>query len=269
LNGTENTYWFDVTGATSWTPEKLNDANFRVRVDAYTVGDAGEVRLDWIAVEVTYYVVPKFRILWRTHDTDYESDDITPTDVFADYYETRTVNPYTGSAWTWDEVNNLQVGARASALTGDDNIKVSEFWVEVVYTPQVTVDITLSKVPISWGTLNPGTENNPALENQGFPMAITVESTTNVNVDIYLKGTNWENGTNVIGVENCRYDSDDNLANGGWMTLKTSYVSPIFENVAPGAVKYVYFWISVPANQWSGYYTSTVSVKAVKTGEPP
>jgi hypothetical protein len=84
-----------------------------------------------------WVVETKFKILWRTHDTDYESDDIAPTDVFADYCETRTVNPYTGSAWTWDEVNNLQIGARASALTGDDNIKVSEFWVEVVYTPPV------------------------------------------------------------------------------------------------------------------------------------
>ena len=54
--GTEATYWYDVTGATTWTPATLNDTNFRVRVDAYTVGTASEVRLDWIPVEVTYSV---------------------------------------------------------------------------------------------------------------------------------------------------------------------------------------------------------------------
>jgi len=54
LTGTEATYWYDVTAATSWTPEKLNNTNFRVRVDAYTVGDPGDVRLDWIPVSVTH-----------------------------------------------------------------------------------------------------------------------------------------------------------------------------------------------------------------------
>jgi hypothetical protein len=52
--GTETTYWYDVTSATAWTPTKLDDTNFRVRVDAYSVGVASEVRLDWIPVEVTY-----------------------------------------------------------------------------------------------------------------------------------------------------------------------------------------------------------------------
>ena len=54
LTGTEATYWYDVTGATAWTPAKLSDANFRVRVDAYTQGTPSEVRLDWIPVEVDY-----------------------------------------------------------------------------------------------------------------------------------------------------------------------------------------------------------------------
>jgi hypothetical protein len=57
LNGTETTYWVDVTSDTTWTPTKLGDANFQVRVDAMTVGaDPGDVRLDWIPVEVTYSV---------------------------------------------------------------------------------------------------------------------------------------------------------------------------------------------------------------------
>jgi hypothetical protein len=54
LTDAEATYWYDVTAATAWTPDKLNDTNFRVRVDAYTQGTASEVRLDWIPVEVDY-----------------------------------------------------------------------------------------------------------------------------------------------------------------------------------------------------------------------
>jgi hypothetical protein len=54
LTGAEATYWYDVTSATVWTPDKLSDANLRVRVDAYTQGVASEVRLDWIPVAVDY-----------------------------------------------------------------------------------------------------------------------------------------------------------------------------------------------------------------------
>lgn len=79
------------------------------------------------------------------------------------------------------------------------------------------VDITLSGVPIDFGTVAPGSDNWPALNNTcGFPMTITVESTTTVNVDIYIKGTNWENGTNVIGVENCWIDDDNSLEPSVW-----------------------------------------------------
>ena len=52
LSGTETTYWYDVTGVLGHL--KRWQMKFQVRVDAYTVGDTGEVRLDWIPVEVTY-----------------------------------------------------------------------------------------------------------------------------------------------------------------------------------------------------------------------
>jgi hypothetical protein len=54
LTSSETTYWYDVTSATSWDATKLNNTNFKVRVDAYTQGIAEEVRLDWLPVEVTY-----------------------------------------------------------------------------------------------------------------------------------------------------------------------------------------------------------------------
>jgi hypothetical protein len=140
-------------------------------------------------------------------------------------------------------------------------------------TVAVTVDITLSNVPISWGTLNPGTENNLAQANAGNPATVTVESTTNTLVDIYIKGTNWTYSSYTIGSENCKYDSDDNLANGGWMTLKTSYdAGPdqgFFEDVSPGTSKNSYWFISIPAGQTSGIYTNTIYFKAVKDGTTP
>ncbi len=55
-NLTENltTFWDNVTSVTTWNSTSLNNTNFKVYVDANTNGDAGEVRLDWVPVEVMY-----------------------------------------------------------------------------------------------------------------------------------------------------------------------------------------------------------------------
>jgi len=148
------------------------------------------------------------------------------------------------------------------------------------FTTLAVVDITLSGVPVAWGTIDPGTENNPATDNaHGFPMKIKVESTTNVNVDIYLKGTNWSDGAgHTMGVENSKFDDDNALGEGSETgrpenILKLNYPSTAnsgyFEDVAPGSEKYIYFWISIPVGQWAGTYTNTIFVKAVKDGNTP
>lgn len=54
LTATETTYWYDVTSATAWTSTKLDNTNFKVRVDAQTVGTNMTVNLDWLPVEVSY-----------------------------------------------------------------------------------------------------------------------------------------------------------------------------------------------------------------------
>ena len=54
LTQSETTYWYPVTGATTWDATKLNDSNLRVRVDAEQQGQAERIDLDWLPVEVTY-----------------------------------------------------------------------------------------------------------------------------------------------------------------------------------------------------------------------
>jgi hypothetical protein len=55
LTLSETTYWDNVT-VIGWNPENFNGDNFWVKVGAVATGAAGEVRLDWIPVEVTYTV---------------------------------------------------------------------------------------------------------------------------------------------------------------------------------------------------------------------
>lgn len=53
LTNAEATYWYDVSGVTSWTPAKLVNGQLKVRALAQTVNNAEVVRLDWLPVEVT------------------------------------------------------------------------------------------------------------------------------------------------------------------------------------------------------------------------
>jgi hypothetical protein len=77
----------------------------------------------------------QFKIRWDTHAVLYESGAKSVSrSAFTNYNEIRTVNPYTSAAWTWTEVNALQIGARATNLAADEDISVSKFWAVVDYT---------------------------------------------------------------------------------------------------------------------------------------
>jgi hypothetical protein len=71
LTQTKTTYWYDVTSATGWDATKLNNANFKVRVDGLTVGFAAVVSLDWLPVEVTYYLVDAPITTWSHTFSNY------------------------------------------------------------------------------------------------------------------------------------------------------------------------------------------------------
>lgn len=102
----------------------------------------------------------KASVYWNT-GVLHASTPITITRAtFADYSETRTTHPDTGSAWTWSQINSLQVGSRIEQLGFGEVIQCSEFWIVVDYTPPV-VDTT----PPTWSSnsVNTTFAGNPAL----------------------------------------------------------------------------------------------------------
>jgi hypothetical protein len=141
-------------------------------------------------------------------------------------------------------------------------------------TVSTVVDITLSNVPIAWGTLAPNTENNLAQANAGNPATLKVESTTNVKVDIYIKGSDWSDGAgHTISVGNAHYDNDSIPGGANWTALTTSYATGpnqgFWENVMPGTYENSYWFINIPAGQWAATYTNNIYFKAVKDGTSP
>jgi hypothetical protein len=77
----------------------------------------------------------KAAILWRTHDTNYQSAPFTVSGTtFAVYSETKLTNPNTGFPWTWTEINALETGCIATTIGADETIQASEFWIIVDYS---------------------------------------------------------------------------------------------------------------------------------------
>jgi hypothetical protein len=72
LTTTEQTIWVNVTTWDSWTPEKLNNDNIWARVTQVKSGSQDTTFLDWIAIEVMYYVSYRLdlEIQWTAIDYD-------------------------------------------------------------------------------------------------------------------------------------------------------------------------------------------------------
>ena len=162
------------------------------------------------------------------------------------------------------------------------------------------LDITISGVtPIAFSSVNPGTSDNPA----GGAVTITIQSTTNVVTDTFLKGADWSSPV-ALAINNVKYDDDNQLgeclsltpegactvvASCEWVssvcqekldstTMSTAYGAAdtgYFEDVpcpcgGSAAVKSISFWLSIPAGQQAGTYTpTTIFFKTVSNGETP
>jgi hypothetical protein len=76
----------------------------------------------------------------KTHSTVYEGDEETLTTSYANYSKQWTQNPYTSSAWTWDEIDDLQAGIslRRPDSSQTPAARCTQVYVEVDYTPSAT-----------------------------------------------------------------------------------------------------------------------------------
>ena len=67
---------------------------------------------------------------------DTKSDSHAVTTSYADYSDEYNQNPWTSSAWTWSEIDNLYIGL---AYQGDSTIRCTQVYIAVDYTPSAPV----------------------------------------------------------------------------------------------------------------------------------
>ncbi len=128
------------------------------------------------------------------------------------------------------------------------------------------ISITVSGYPINFGNLNPGTSDNLA----SGTYSVTIDSSTNVNVDLYEKGTDFSVGGNSFAVSNLKWYNSNNL--GSAFTMGNEFIKDhdVISNIAKDTVVPMYYWLSIPAGQPAGEnYQSQITIKAVKTGTSP
>lgn len=84
----------------------------------------------------TFGEVANARTALRTHSKTYNGSTITLTGSYANYYTDYATNPYSSSAWTWSEVDDMEVGVggKNSGFYGW-LAYCTQVWAVVDYTP--------------------------------------------------------------------------------------------------------------------------------------
>ncbi len=70
------------------------------------------------------------RVHIKTNGTEYDGNEETPTTTYTTFSKEWTTNPQTGSAWTWNEIDALQIGV---GLRGGNNLSIIEIRCTQVY----------------------------------------------------------------------------------------------------------------------------------------
>lgn len=193
---------------------KLPSTNVRGRIGKVTV--YAKVR----TLEVTGYAF--YDILIKTHGKIYSKlvnwNEPSWSLISADY----PTNPYTGLPWTWEEINNLQIGIGMHYEVIDSTLiehRCTYMYAEVEYTP-LTYTLNVNSSPISGieFTLDGLTRTTP-FSGDLEPATYTITMPPTVTVDTTKYGfDHWEDGT-IDPTRTITLDSD--------ITLTAYYVTPV------------------------------------------
>ncbi len=92
---------------------------------------------------VTSHAISAMHNSLRTHDTSYDSLDDNGLGPWTLWSWEWTTNPFTGEAWTWDEINALEIGVQLrGSLQASPLSDCTQVYAEVTFTPTVAPTVT-------------------------------------------------------------------------------------------------------------------------------
>ena len=162
---------------------------------------------------------------------------------------------------------NFAFGATSEETSGAASVTVNEF-----------VDITLTDTAgggFSFGGLDPGTINKnesdqvDGLASTTGAATVTRQTTSNVDVKVRLKGTNFIVGSNTLPITYVTYDDDgevDVFPDTTQANLTTAYPGAAYATLTGASPDLkIWFWLDVPTGQAAGSYSSTFSFEGKST----
>jgi hypothetical protein len=108
---------------------------FNLPASAVGAGTINSVTV-WMRALVSASGGPGAKISLKTNGTTVDGAAVSfaATWTWYNFSKVWTLNPATGLAWTWTQVNALQIGASIRGLDGDDSCDVTQIYVVVDYT---------------------------------------------------------------------------------------------------------------------------------------
>jgi hypothetical protein len=186
---------------------------------------------------------------------------------------TKTVNSTTGATIAWcvyanDTSNNWNSTSCSSPFTYNT-------------TGATFISISISRAlmdGIMFGTINPNTNDNPALNNTngaggGTAYNITIDASTTVDVDLYNDASgDLVSGSYIIGLGNVTNQANttsntgENLVSTGSIALSTTYsiIGSICQNLVANSNCWISYWLDSPTAQPPGNYNTTYEYCAVQ-----
>lgn len=185
-----------------------------------------------------------------------------------------TANQAVAYTWTYDGVDVnysdtlIQSFSDIAILPSDhyisaiiSNINGTAYKNWTITVEPETIDVTLTGVPIDFGNVSSGGFTYPSL-----PLNVTIQSTTNVNVNLTLSASDFSDGVYSFGVSNLSYS---NSSGGSRTNMTATFSLPPYENWINMAKRVnqerpIYFWLSIPVGQDPGTYGSNITVMVEK-----
>jgi len=112
--------------------------------DPGVAGVISNVRV-YVRARKTTATLTRITIRIYTYSTEYYSGTIDLTTSYVNYYFDWATNPKTGSAWTWTEITNLQIGVRC-ASSDTLEARVTQAYCVVTYTAGVAHTQEISEI---------------------------------------------------------------------------------------------------------------------------
>jgi len=215
--------------------------------------------IDWYVVEIPDASVQSGNMALRS-DTVVSINEVNPSRSFhiSSGWNTGGGQIYSNSLYTVELVDGTTLLFDKQTILQTQNIE----WF-VVEIPEVSkvIDVSVSNIPIEFGSLNPNTTDNQPLTG---PVIVTVHQTTNVNWNLSVKATGDFVGNGIIPISNLEFgNTSENVV----YDMRTVFQGPeLFSDWRnqPAPVsdtdRMIYFEMSIPEGAQAGDYSTQIVI---------